>query len=110
MTKDSEEAAELREDFSHYSSRFQIVSFCEDIIMSRPIGKLIVGRESAFLYLPNERRITLHATHADICKFPNGEDPNLRVVGEEMARLVDNATRQESGPDAAQEPSSRAVE
>ncbi|KAF7503470.1 hypothetical protein GJ744_003699 [Endocarpon pusillum] len=54
-------------------------------------------------------RITLHATHADICKFPNGEDPNLRVVGQEMARLVDNATRQESEPDAAQDTSSRAV-
>jgi hypothetical protein len=99
MSKDSEEAADLREVFSHYSSRLQIASFCEGLITSRPIGKVIVSKDSAFMDLPNERRITLHANHVDMCKYSSAEDTNLRIVGRVLADLVDSATAPE--PDAA---------
>jgi ankyrin repeat domain-containing protein 50 len=99
MSKDSEEAADLREEFSNYSSRFEIASFCEGITTPK-IGKFIVSRDSAFMDLPNERRIMIYATHVDMCKYSHAEDQNFRTVGRTISNLVNVATRPdpEEGP------------
>ena len=94
MMKDSEEASILQDSFLAYSNKFEIASFCESIA-TKHIGDLIVTPESAFLHLPNERRLYLNATHIEMCKYSGEDDVNFRRVSSEIGRMVDNATAPE---------------
>lgn len=59
-------------------SQTQIFSFYETI-PSKYIG-IVVNKSSATLGLRGETAVSLHATHGDLCKFPDGASANYKRV------------------------------
>ncbi|KAI1127791.1 hypothetical protein F5Y10DRAFT_277891 [Nemania abortiva] len=92
----------ITDDFRQMLEDFQIISFYE----TRPLGSfgIIVDHKSALLGLAGtrERQIPVDADHRDICKFASNEDPRYRLVEDNIAQMIINATsptlhRQTSG-------------
>ncbi|KAI0805694.1 hypothetical protein GGR55DRAFT_690408 [Xylaria sp. FL0064] len=82
----------ITDDFRQMLEDFQIISFYE----TRPLGHFgfVVDHRSALLGLSGtrERQIPVHADHIGICKFSNEEDESYRLVENNIAQMIKNAT------------------
>ncbi|KAI1355896.1 hypothetical protein F5Y01DRAFT_268006 [Xylaria sp. FL0043] len=96
----------ITDDFRQMLEDFQIISFYE----TRPLGHfgLVVDQRSALLGLPGtrERQIPVDADHRGICKFPSEEDERYKLVEDNIAQMIKNATspgwhRRSRGEEAA---------
>ncbi|KAI0876688.1 hypothetical protein GGS24DRAFT_498665 [Hypoxylon argillaceum] len=80
------------DNFRQMLDGFQILSFYE----TRPLGRfgIIVHRDAASLGLPGSREIQIPivADHRDICKFASDEDPEYKLVEDNITQMVSNAT------------------
>ncbi|CAI4218402.1 unnamed protein product [Parascedosporium putredinis] len=63
---------EISEDFMPLASSFSIVSFYEEYGEGW-WGKVIVGKSSAVMGLPNEDDIMISGTHRSMCRFERGD-------------------------------------
>ncbi|KAI0908384.1 hypothetical protein F4823DRAFT_599089 [Ustulina deusta] len=86
----------ITDDFRQMLEDFQIISFYE----TRPLGSfgVVVDRKSALLGLPGtrERQIPLDADHRGICKFASDKEPRYKLVEDNIAQMVINATARSS--------------
>ncbi|KAF2967266.1 hypothetical protein GQX73_g6325 [Xylaria multiplex] len=82
----------ITDDFRQMLEDFQILSFYE----TRPLGSfgIVVDHKSALLGLPGtrERQIAVDADHRGICKFASEDDPRYKLVEDNIAQMIMNAT------------------
>ncbi|KAI1803224.1 hypothetical protein F4811DRAFT_525973 [Daldinia bambusicola] len=91
----------IDDDFRQLLENFQILTFYE----TRPLGRfgIVVGQSSAILGLPGtrEKQIALDKDHKSICKFSSDDDPEYQQVADNIASMVDSATRAHVSPESS---------
>ncbi|KAI1200124.1 hypothetical protein F5X97DRAFT_294153 [Nemania serpens] len=92
LSKNSTFLSTITDDFRQMLEDFQIISFYETRRLA-PFG-IVVDSKSALLGLPGtrERQIPVDADHRGICKFASDEDPRYKLVEDNIAQMVTNAT------------------
>lgn len=79
----------LAENFVRRAKNLRVVSFMENLPISRHFG-LVVPQSSSGLYWsePAETRVPMEATHTTICKFASQEDDLYIRVADHMLELI----------------------
>jgi tetratricopeptide (TPR) repeat protein len=87
LRSDSFLSNHLAENFVRRAKNMRIVSFMENLPISRHFG-LVVPRSSSSLNWPAETRVLMEATHTTICKFSSQEDDLYIRVADHMLDLI----------------------
>jgi hypothetical protein len=101
LHKGSSVLIELNERFSHVCENFPLIT-CYELNLSPTIrvgekGKwirdgtpdMMVDRDSACLYIPNEKRIPMHADHSTIAKMNDNPGSDYHSVKDTIANVVE---------------------
>ncbi|KAK0645816.1 Alpha/Beta hydrolase protein [Cercophora newfieldiana] len=83
LTRDSNDLAEISEDFCHVAPKYRIVSFFEEVTWLNT-GELIVDMTSARLDVYGERVVPVGADHLGICRFADDNDMTFMSVWQEV--------------------------
>ncbi|KAK2761351.1 hypothetical protein FQN54_001873 [Arachnomyces sp. PD_36] len=89
LKRNSPNLEAINRQFGQYAGGLKLISFYET--EKTRIGftsRLIVPKDSAVLGYPNERELSLKATHRTICKFDSPLDPNFVIFKSELATLT----------------------
>jgi len=72
LEKDSQHLTEISEDFRTLADKYAIASFYEGHAHSL-LGRVIVEKASALMWLPHEEAIPISGDHSTMCKFWRGD-------------------------------------
>lgn len=79
----------INEEFPQYCQDLQLYSFYETLPMAYGLGKsLVVEKDAAVLGYPNEHSTYLNATHREVCKYSDQNDPNYQTVRNALASII----------------------
>ncbi|KAF3482709.1 uncharacterized protein GIQ15_02033 [Arthroderma uncinatum] len=93
LTPASETIASINHSFGHLAGDLHLWTFCETL--KTTIGlkpAMVVPIYSASLGYTNERSLSLHANHRDVCKFEKKDDPNYRKLRNSFTATIDEIT------------------
>lgn len=94
LQKNSQIVENINKEFPDCSQDLLLRSFYESRPLSIPgIGKrLIVEKNNATLFYPNERSELLNGDHRSICKFDTPEDSNYIIIYNALASTIETIT------------------
>jgi WD40 repeat protein/pimeloyl-ACP methyl ester carboxylesterase len=95
LMKSSPSLEAINDEFPNYVDELEIWSFFEERKMRTGVrSDFVVGKASATLQLPKERKFSLNANHREICKFESPDDENYVVLRNALVTIVDKFTTQ----------------
>jgi len=83
ILRDSDDLAEISEDFCQVALDYKVVSFYETETWQKT-GQLIVDQTSARMELPGEHEVAVGADHLGICRFADESDMTFQTVWQEI--------------------------
>lgn len=86
----SAQVQSIQADFLRLLSPLLIFTFYEELA-TKSVG-IVVERSSTILSVPNEKAISLHATHRDLCRYSDSASENYRIVKGALMELCEYAS------------------
>jgi hypothetical protein len=83
ILRDSDDLAEISEDFCQVALDYKVVSFYETETWQKT-GQLIVDQTSARMELPGEYEVAVGADHLGMCRFADEYDMTFQTVWQEI--------------------------
>lgn len=97
LMKGSPSLEAINDEFPNYAAAVELWSFFEERKMRAGVrADFVVGRASATLQLPGEKKFSLDANHREICKFESPQDENYVILRNALVTIVDTFAARES--------------